>query len=552
MSTPSKLLEEEGFQARFTKHWAGITERSMRLVGLSLAQRIALRPKKDREQILELAGHVDWLRMLYDWYVWGRPKQIEPAGAWDVWISCGGRGTGKTRDKSEWCKTGILTGQTKELGLVGPTFAHVRKVQIGGREKLCDGGNGSGLLDVMPPWVEYRYNETRGEIYFPKQNAIAYTVSAEKPEFVGRNPDRLWGDEPIIWRHPELLLDHLFLSNRKRSINGVRPQMGVSTTPRPLDFLRKLMLDPFTVTLRASTWENSANLARSWIERQRRSLAGTRLGQQELEADMIGDNPDALFALSTIERYRVTPDEMPELDRIGVGIDPAVSENRKSDKHGIVAVGRSGDSTTGHLYVLADRSLKGSPEAWGEAAWVLLEEVGASFFVVERNRIGDNGASNLAHVGVQRGYKRDQVRRSDGPNAKHALVNIDGRRIVIVDVLAQGDKAGRADPLSTIYETGRAHHVGRHAGRIEDRDELGRENKHLSGLEEEMTEWNPKTSVSPNALDALVHISAELINLSEAEPPEKAWSGFEEANKILRRAERSVGWLSAGGGRRTL
>jgi len=526
---------EEPFAARFAQRWREISERSRALVGLSLAQRISLLPKREREAVFAALAPLDWQRVQFDWDVWARPKQRAPAGDWDVWTSCGGRGVGKTRAIAEWVRSRIETGRAKEVALVGPTFGDVRKVMIGGRERVVDGGNGSGLLDIMPPWVEARYNETRGEVFFPKFHCIAYTVSAEKPEFVGRNPDTVWADEPIIWPHPEKLFEHLFLSNRKRGKS--RPQMGISTTPRPLQFLRELIMDPMTVTVRSSTWENAANLAQAYIARLKRTLAGTRLGQQELEADMLGDNPDALFALSTIEAHRAL--EAPVLDRVGVGIDPAVSDLRKSDKHGIVAAGRLGSSSDGHLYVLADKSLKGKPEEWGEVAWTLLEDVEGSFFVVERNRSGDLAASNLAHVGVQRGYTRETPRPSDGQNCKHVLRR-GSRRVVIVDVLAMGDKAQRAEPLSTIYEKGRSHHVGR-----------------IAGLEDEMTEWDPKTTVSPNSLDALVHVSAELLSFADEPAREsdhlREMVAAAEANSRLNQRSQSETpshWLSVSAGSR--
>ncbi len=512
---------EDSFTARFAAKWASIKIESSAMMGLSIAERLSLCDDEEREKILATLGPVDWQRVVYDWKFWGRPKQFAPAGDWDVWLTVGGRGSGKTRDKSEWLAERIQVGHAKEFILAGPTFGEIRKIMVGGYERRVDGMNGSGLLDVMPPWVEYKINEARGELHFPQFHSRGYFISAEKPDFVGFNPDTVWADEIIKWSKPEKLLEHIFLSNRKRGAK--RPQMGISTTPRPLQFLRELIMDEGTVTTHATTWENRTNLARAFIQRQERTLAGTRLGLQELEAELLGDNPDAIFSLTAIDTNRVI--ECPQLDRVGVGIDPAVSQNRKSDDTGIVCVGRLGDARGGHLFVIGDMTGRYPFEKWAEASFDLLEANGGSFFVAERNRVGDGALSTLRLVGKARGYKEVPKRGRDGQD----LVSPKGVRVELLDVLAMGDKLNRAEPISTLYQKGRVHHVGR-----------------LARLEDEMTEWNPKHGASPNGLDALVHVANELLDLGAVDVDNAA--GFSGLREALTQMQPSPGRTGSSGG----
>lgn len=519
-------LDGDTFAHRFAVKMAAIKAASEERVSLSLAERLAFLERCSPGTIATTIGALSFVerqRLLFAWSFWARPKQLAPAGAWDLWLNLGGRGVGKTRTGAEWTWNRIRRGQAVETALVGPTFGEIRRIMVGGFERRADGMNGSGLLDVVPSWVTVELKEQKGEIRFPQFGARAYFVSAEKPEFLGYNPGTIWCDEPIAWPQPEKLLEHLFFANRKRG--GVRPQMCMTTTPRPVQWLRELILDEGTATVHSTSFENRANLATGWIERMTRTMAGTRQGQQELEAELLGDNPDALFAATVIDLHRVTA--APPLQRIAVAIDPAVSMHRKSDATGIVAVGRAGRSDDGELYVLGDKTAKYSWDGWAEAAFDLAELVGASVFVVERNRSGDAAAANLRTAAAKRGYTA-QPRRDKGVD----LVG-QGRRIEIVEVLALGDKAQRAGPLSTAYSKGRVHHVG-----------------HMPALEAEMVEWDPRSGISPNGLDALTHGATELLDLDKPAKvdPRDAFKGFAEANALLDRARINAGGEVIGSG----
>ncbi len=500
----------------FARRWAEVKAASGALNGLSPAERLARCGKGTIERVLSRLRPIDYQRLHFDWSgFWARPKQLPPAWEWDQCLYVAGRAFGKTRVAAEWVRARIESGAAKEIALIGPSFGDVRRYMVGGEERRADGENGSGLLDVMPPWVRYELNEQWGEIHFPDHGARAYFVSAEKPEFRGPNPDTVWGDELVKWPHPERLLENIEFANRKRGRK--RPQSIYTTTPRPLEFLRRMILDVGTATIHGVAWENRNNVAPAWIAKMLRTKVGTRVGLEELEAEMLGDNPDSLFAASVIDQYRV--DEAPTLDRIVVAIDPAVSTHRKSDETGIVASGRLGSKETGHIYVLGDRTGSHSPEQWGAASFELAEAVGASSFVVERNRAGDLAAANLKASASARGYSVEMSRHG-------GVVVFVGRglRIEVSEVLAIGDKGTRARPVSTLYELGRVHHVGR-----------------LAELEDEQTEWNPRSGVSPNRLDAMVHGVLHLTGLDQKDVDGKSSAelmrGLAAANARLRASD---------------
>ncbi len=256
-----------------------------------------------------------------------------------------------------------------------------------------------------------------------------------------------------------------------------------------MEFLRQIILDPGTHTTHGSSRENAANLHAAWLPRMERLMGNTRQGAQELDAEVLGDNPDSLFAQSTLDAYRVR--EAPMLVRVVVAIDPSVSTHRRSDETGVVVVGIDAAQ---ELYVLADHTIKMTPDEWGDAAIKAYRTHNASAIVVERNRSGDLAAANVRAA-----------------NARHRGENAPLR---IVEVLAMGEKSSRAEPISTLFEKGRVHIVGR-----------------LARLEDEMVEWDPRSGISPNGLDALGHAIYELAGLAADAPAPFDARAFAEMQK---------------------
>ncbi len=525
--------------AQFLARWGEVKALSAKLEGPSLADRLALCERDEPgyiEAMLDELGPTACLQLAYDWDFWGRPKQLavdelERLGhIFRILLCIGGRGGGKTRPASEWTAKRLTRG-AKIVVLAGPTDGEIDQFMIGGLKKRSQGLNGSGLLDVLPPWIRYKFLEDDGIVEFPDLGAEARRHSAQLPEYRGPEPDTIWGDEVLKWRYPRRLLDNLRMA--LRALGPLKPKMYLTTSPKKLVFLRDLVMDENVVTIHLRTRENRGNVDEDWLRSEERRLRGTAQGAEELDGELGVDEAGALFPLGVIEESRV--DEAPPLDLVGVGVDPAASTHRKSDDTGLVAVGRAGDVHTGHGYVLGDRTGRYTPDEWGDAAFDLLEETGGSCFVVERNKFGDLAAANLRAAGARRTTNYERRRKGLPPVADGAddgwraverkptmflpagidLVKLDrgqvARRVHLVEVLALGDKPTRAEPVSTLYQAGRMHHVGRLDMRPGKPGEPAG-----TGLETEMSEWDPGTGISPNGLDALVHVAVHLFALAEA------------------------------------
>lgn len=505
--------------ADFVTRWRDVKDASAQLEGPSFADRLALAEHDEPgtiDGLLEELGPQEWLLLAYDPEFWLRPKQLAPirlgrTGTWRVFLLICGRGFGKTQTAAEWVVDRLLSG-AREIVLAGPNIDDIKQFMVGGHKRRVDGGNGSGLLDVLPPWVKYHYREDDGVIEFPDFYAVAYLHSAEVPEFRGPNPDTVWGDEPIKWRYGERLLSNLRLACR--AVGAVEPQILLTTSPKRLKLLRDLVMEDSVVTVHGRTDENRGNVHEGWFQDQSKRLAGTRQGDEELGGELEADDGSEMFPLGVIDKHRLRDlSKLPELERKVVAVDPAFSANRTSDEAGIVALGRSGDAATGDVYVLADETSKCTPDQYGDKAWKLLLRIGASAFVVENNHIGLHAASTLRAAGWRRGWKPVERKATPTRNAGIDLEK-DGERIAIYEAFAKGDKASRADPVSVILGQGRIHFVGV-----------------LPRLEGEMSEWDPATSKSPNGLDAFVHGCYELLSIdrSPARSMREANRGYAEA-----------------------
>jgi phage terminase large subunit-like protein len=246
---------------------------------------------------------------------------------------------------------------------------------------------------------------------------------------------------------------------------GTNPQAIVTTTPKPTELIKNLLADRTTHVTRGSTYDNRANLAPNFFSKIIAKYEGTRLGRQELNAEILDDNPGALWTHALIEAARVRTH--PRLIRVVVAVDPAVSSNENSDDTGIGAAGLGDD---GQVYVLEDATLAGAtPNEWGSQVVALYDKWKADRIIVEVNQGGDLVESNLR---TQRAW------------------------LPINKVHARRAKELRAEPVSALYEQGKVHHVGV-----------------LPELEDEMCDWNPtlKNQRSPNRVDWLVYAVTELL-----------------------------------------
>jgi len=386
--------------------------------------------------------------LLYSWRVWARPEQLAPVGAWDVWLILAGRGFGKTRSGAEWvCERANLGAL--HIYLIGATASDVRDVMVEGE---------SGIMACSPPWNMPHYEPSKRRVTWPN-GCRASTFSADEPNRLrGPQADTAWADELAAWRYPDAW-DQLSLGLRSVK-SGLLPQAVVTTTPRPTPIIKSLIADPTTVVTRGSTYDNKANLAGAFLRKIERKYEGTRLGRQELYAEVLDDNPGALWKRKNIDDLRVV--KAPEMRRVVVAIDPAVSSNADSAETGIIVAGLGVD---GHGYVLADYSLSDTPAKWGHAVITAYNAHRANTIIAETNNGGDLvGANVLMAAG----------------NA--------GQLVHFQKVHASRGKQVRAEPVAAIYEQGRIHHVGAFAQ-----------------LEDQLCDWDPAGGGdSPDRLDALV------------------------------------------------
>jgi len=403
-------------------------------------------------------------RLPYEWRAWARPEQIEPDGDWRIWLILAGRGFGKSRSGAEWVREQVEQGKAQRIALVARTAGDVRDVLVEGE---------SGIMAISPPWFRPVYEPSKRRLTWPN-GAIATTYSADEPNSLrGPQHDAAWADEIAAWNDPDAW-DQLMFGLRL----GDNPRCVATTTPRPTAIVRDLLADSRTAVTRGSTFDNAANLAPSALEAYRAKYDGTRLGRQELYAELLLDTPGALWTASVIDAGRVRT--APPFVRCIVGVDPSGSSHRKgeeiygtgqtartsSDEAGIVTVGVGkcackGNAQDLHGFVVEDKSGILSPEQWGKAAAQAFHRHRADRIVAEKNFGGDMVQTILRMVDPSVSYR---------------------------EVVATRGKALRAAPIAALYEQGRVHHVG-----------------YLPHLEDELTTWDPLHSrESPGRLDALV------------------------------------------------
>lgn len=409
----------------------------------------------DRRAFLAGLSDQEAAVLFYDWAFWARPEQLPPPGNWRWWLLRSGRGAGKTRTGAEWVIARARQGKGP-IALVGKTPADVRDVMV----ELGD----SSILQCSPPWFRPVFEPSKRRVTWP--NGVAGIIySGEEPDQL-RGPQHAtaWVDELAKFKHPDATMDNLEMGLRV----GPDPRGIITTTPRPIPVILGLVKDPGVVDVAGiSTFANAANLPPAFLERLKRKYAGTRLGRQELDGEILEDNPGALWQRGVLDALRVS--NFPELVRVVVAVDPMGSTEAEEAEAGIVAAGRGRDD---HLYILDDASLHASPAGWATAAIAAYNKRQADRLVAEKNFGGDMVESTIRNV--------------EG-----------GKFVALTLVTASRGKEIRAEPIAALYEQGRAHHVG-----------------FFPELEDELCQWTPG-SRSPNRLDALVWAGTELFGGDE-------------------------------------
>lgn len=420
------------------------------------------RPLQEQQEILASLSNEQALALLYDWEFWARPEQLMPAGDWQTWLVMAGRGFGKTRIGAETVRKWSQT--FRYVNIIAATADDARDIMIEGE---------SGILAICPKRERPHYSISKSRLEWPNGSNTLIFTAIEPERLRGKQHEKLWCDEIASWRYAEAW-DQAMMGLRL----GANPQAVVTTTPRPIQIVRDLIADPNTVVTRGSTYDNRPNLAPKFFAKVIRKYEGTRLGRQELNAEMLDDNPRALWSRDGIDKARVTV--APTLSRVVVGLDPNVKNRAVDDPNadtldeaGIVVAGQ-GDAPPGwtgapghHWYIIGDHSIDAGPNEWGRAAVKAYRDNRADRVIGETNNGGDMVEMVIRNVDQNVSYK---------------------------SVTATRGKAIRAEPISALYEQGRVHHVGSFAT-----------------LEDEMVNFDPLTTIkSPNRMDALVWALTEL------------------------------------------
>jgi phage terminase large subunit-like protein len=393
------------------------------------------------------------------WLKVARPNQLPPKGDWIIWLLLAGRGFGKTRTGSETTRRRVMAGKAGRLGFVGPTAADVRDVMVEGP---------SGILAVSPDSWRPHYEPSKRRLTWPN-GAVATLFSSDEPDRLrGPQHDYVWGDEVASWRYPEAY-DMMMLGLRV----GERPQAVLTSTPKPIPLIRDLVKrdGQDVVVTKGTTYENLENLAPAFKTEVIRRYEGTRLGRQELNAEILDDVPGALWTRALIEECRVSPEYCPPLKVAYCAIDPAVTAHETSDETGIMIGGVGED---GHGYVISDLSGIFTPDAWARRAVNATLDDKLNGIVAEVNNGGDLVKNTIRHVEADDGAKI-------------------GQRVRVLEVRATKGKYTRAEPVASLYEQHRIHHVGS-----------------FPALEDQLCTWVPGEK-SPDRLDALVWLMTKVL-----------------------------------------
>ena len=400
--------------------------------------------------------------LLWDWRFWARPEQIAPEGDWSTWVIDAGRGFGKTRAGAEWVREQVYAGKQR-IALVAETYKDLVEV-------MCFGD--SGLSSVFPEHHKPKIVANPNVSITFHTGAVALGYNATQPaQLRGPQFDAAWADELAKWRYARETWDMLQFGLRL----GDDPRALITTTPRPIPVLREILSESDTVITKGSTFDNAGNLAPSFLSKIKSRYEGTRLGRQELHAEMLDDLPGSLWTRENLDTYRrpAIGDDgkvlaLPPMRRIVVAVDPSGTGGSEDtgDSVGIVVVGKGFD---GRGHVIADRTSDEGPAGWAKAAVDAYHEFKADRIVAERNF----GGAMVEHT----------IRTAD-PTVSYKSVTASRGKVV------------RAEPIAALYEQGKVSHIGS-----------------FPELEDQMCDFGPEGYIgdgSPDRADALVWALTEL------------------------------------------
>ena len=387
------------------------------------------------EYVSSLSGE-DTIELFYDWRSWAREEQLEPSGRWSIWLYLAGRGAGKTRSGCEWVRDRVKRGVGRRIALVSQSAADARDVLIEGE---------AGLLAVHSPYEMPKYESSKRRITW-KNGAVATIYTAEDPDQLrGPSHDTALVDELAVFKHVKEVWSNLMFGLRLGDSRAM-----VMTTPRPIEIIKDLLKreGQDVYVTRGTTYDNIDNLSDLYKNQIIKPYEGTRLGRQELHAEVLEDVEGALWNRQTLDENRRK--SAPKMKKIVVSIDPmgAVKKDKspmdleeERSQTGIIVAGLGVD---GHGYCLADLTFHGTPKQWASKAIGAYKTWEADRIIAEKN------------------FGGDMVEEVIVAAAKDV-----GEFVPITLVWASCGKLVRAEPVSTLDEQHKIHLVGEFA-RLED------------------------------------------------------------------------------------
>lgn len=377
--------------------------------------------------------------------------------------------THNTEAGAQWIRERVDSG-ARSIALVAETQKDLEEVMV------------ARLVSIYPPEQapSVRFKPVR-VTWQNGATALGYN-GTEPNQLRGPEFDTAWVDELAKYRYAREAWDMLQFTMRA----GTDPRIFVTTTPRPIPIIRELIADTSTVVTRGSTFDNSENLPGDFVRRLKEKYEGTRLGRQELNAEVLDDLPGALWTREMFDKHRKSA--LPDLRRIVVAIDPSgtAGESDEGDDIGIVVAGKGVD---GRGYILSDQTCKLGPDGWGRRA--VAAYYGSWSATPER-------------------FKADRIvaeRNFGGAMVEHVIRTVN-RKVAYKQVNASRGKIARAEPIAALYEQGKVSHVGS-----------------FPHLEDQMCMFGPDGYIgegSPDRADALVWALTELM-LTENAPVVGNW-----------------------------
>lgn len=420
---------------------------------LSKAQQFLLLTEEEQNDFINSLSSEELNMLLYEWSWWGRPEQqIDFTDDFYSILFLAGRGAGKTRTGSEFIIKAAMEYPGCHIAIIGKTQKDVRTINV------ADGD--SSILKVSPPWFVPEYKKNDSQLRWP--NGSYATIYSDEQREALRGPQHHFAvcDEIAKWQYLEETMSNLDFTMRL----GKKPKILITTTPKNLPYLKKLMNEPKTKVIRGTTFDNAQNLAPTFLQNILDTYGNSKFGRQEIYAEILDQIDGALWKYEDIIHLKA--DERPNnFDKIAVGVDVAVSNNKNSDETGIVIVGLK----DGKAYVIGDETDKYSPNEFSTKLINIhdkFREITPIIeFIVERNQ-GGTFLENSIRL-TEKNLKRENL-------------------LKITTIFSSKSKMERAEGIYLLYEQQKVFHVG-----------------YLGDLESELFNFTEEAKFSPNRLDAL-------------------------------------------------